>query len=152
MREIKVTAAASLLLLAATATSHASVSECFESVTRTVDAFHSALKSGDADAAKSTLADNLLVYEQGWVERSKAEYVTNHLESDVKFAQATTSEVTQRSCSTISAFAYVSTEGHTTGTFEGKPVDSITLETMILRHDGQAWHIVHIHWSSRKPK
>jgi ketosteroid isomerase-like protein len=31
-------------------------------------------------------------------------------------------------------------------------VNSITLETMVLRRDADGWRIVHIHWSSRKPK
>ena len=119
---------------------------------QTVDAFHAALEKGDGERAKSLLDDAVQIYEQGWVEHSKAEYVKEHLPSDLKFSQATTSTQASRSGVLLGDLAYVSSEGRTTGTFEGKPVDSITLETMVLRRSAGGWRIVHIHWSSRKAK
>ena len=41
---------------------------------------------------------------------------------------------------------------NTAFTFKGKAIDSITLETMVLRREQSGWRIVHIHWSSREPK
>jgi hypothetical protein len=116
------------------------------------EAFHAALKKGDRDAALASLDDKVQIYEQGWVERSKAEYASSHLASDIKFTQATSSSQTSRTVEVVNDLAFVTSEGRTTGSFEGKPVDSITLETMVLRHTKAGWRIVHIHWSSRKPK
>ena len=48
--------------------------------------------------------------------------------------------------------ATVISEGETTGTFKGKPIDSVTLETMTLRRGPDGWRIVHVHWSSRAAK
>jgi hypothetical protein len=120
-----------------------------EDAARTVDAFHDALSKGDRDAAQAFLDNNVRIYEQGWVERSKAEYASHHLESDAAFSAATTSTRTARSGIVLGDLAYVASEGTVAGAFNGKAVDSITLETMVLRREQSGWRIVHIHWSSR---
>ncbi len=117
-----------------------------------VDAFHDALVKGDRQAAQALLDDKVQIYEQGSVERSKAEYASHHLESDAAFAAATARTQTARSGTILGDLAYVISEGTVTGTFKGKAIDSITLETMVLRRAQGGWRIVHIHWSSRTPK
>jgi hypothetical protein len=117
-----------------------------------VDAFHSALAKGDGKAALALLDDQVQIYEQGWVERSKSEYAAKHLESDMKFSAATTQSQTARTGAVVGDLAYISTEGRTAGKFEGKAVDSITLETAVLHRASDGWRIVHVHWSSRKAK
>lgn len=118
----------------------------------TVDAFHNALVKADRQAAQALLDDQVQIYEQGWVERSKAEYVSHHLESDAAYSAATTTTQTARSGMILGDLAYVVSEGTVAGTFKGKTIDSITLETMVLRRAQGGWRIVHIHWSSRTPK
>ena len=119
---------------------------------RTVDAFHDALVRGDRKAAQALLDDSVLIYEQGWVERSKAEYAAHHLESDAEFSAATTSTRTARAGAVLGDIAYVSSEAKVTGTFAGKAIDSIALETMVLQRAQGVWRIIHIHWSSRDAK
>lgn len=114
----------------------------------TVDAFHAALRRGDTSAAAALLADDAVVFEEGGAERSKGEYAAHHLPADAAFSQAVTPSVTRRSGGAAGALAWVSTEGRTTGSYKGKPVDLATTETMILRRSGSDWKIVHIHWSS----
>lgn len=123
-----------------------------EDAARTVDAFHDALVKGDRQAAQALLDDQVQIYEQGWVERAKAEYVAQHLPSDAEFSAATTRAQTARSGVIVGDLAYVASEGEVTGTFKGKAIDSITLETMVLRREQSGWRIVHIHWSSRDAK
>lgn len=144
-------AIAAITLVALTTPSFAT-SLPYDEAAEIVDAFHTALAKGDRGAALATLTDTVAIYEQGWVESSKANYAKEHLGEDVKFARSTKSEQTHRTGLLTGDLAFVTTEGHTTGTFEGKPVDAITLETMILRRTSDGWRIVHIHWSSRKPK
>ena len=117
---------------------------------RVVDAFHGALAAGNSKAVLALLDDGVQIYEQGWVERSKGEYAAQHLASDMKFTAATAQTQSARTGAAIGELAYISTEGRNTGNFEGKPVDSFTLETMVLRRMPDGWRIVHIHWSSRK--
>ena len=118
----------------------------------TVDAFHAALAKGDATAAQALLDDHVQIFEQGWVERSRAEYASHHLESDIKFSSTTTAKRTSRSSGASNDLAYVMSEGTVTGNFNGRAINSVTLETMILRRASAGWRITHIHWSSRDAK
>ena len=113
-----------------------------------VDAFHAALRRGDTKAALGLLADDALIFEAGGVERGKAEYASHHLASDAAFSQAVPGTVTRRSGEAVGNVAWIATEGRTTGTFKGKPVDRRTVETMVLRRTRAGWKIAHIHWSS----
>jgi ketosteroid isomerase-like protein len=117
-----------------------------------VVAFHSALAKGDTKAAAALLADDALIFEEGGVERSKAEYASSHLAADAEFSRAVKSTVTRRVGLADGAFAWVATEGRTSGRFKGRAVDRMTTETMVLRRAGRAWRIVHIHWSSGAPQ
>ncbi|MGE5564466.1 MAG: nuclear transport factor 2 family protein [Bacillota bacterium] len=113
-----------------------------------VDAFHAALERGDTKAAAALLADDALIFESGEAERSKAEYAAHHLPADAEFSRAVSSVVTRRAGSSTGNIAWIASEGRTTGTWKGKPVDVATTETMVLRRIGPSWKITHIHWSS----
>ena len=117
-----------------------------------VDAIHAALGSGDAEAVLALLAEDVVVLEEVGAERSREEYAGHHLPADMAFAAATTAEVTRRAARVEGDVAWVLTEGRTTGAFNGRPVDRLTAETMILHRDGDVWRIRHIHWSSRAPR
>lgn len=113
-----------------------------------VDAFHAALGRGDTASAASLLAIDALIYESGRAERSRAEYGSHHLPADAVFAKATRRSVTRRSSHFDNGLAWVATEATTKGTYKDRPIDSIGLETMILRQTSGGWRITHIHWSS----
>jgi ketosteroid isomerase-like protein len=113
-----------------------------------VDAFHAALKRGDTVAAAALLAEDALIFEEGGAERSKAEYAAHHLPSDAQFSRSVSSVVSRRAGHSQGALAWIATEGRTTGSYKGKPVDLSTAETMVLRRSDGTWKIVHIHWSS----
>lgn len=114
----------------------------------TVDAFHSALRKGDTRSAAALLSDNALIFEAGGAERSKAEYAAQHLPADAEFSKAVASAITRRAGGTSGMLAWIATEGRARGTYNGKAVDSVTVETMLLWRVGAKWKIVHIHWSS----
>ena len=118
------------------------------SAAATVDAFHSALRRGDTQAASALLANEVLIFEGGGVERSRAEYQSHHLGADAAFSKAVPSVLARRSGEASGAMAWIASEGRTTGTYNGKPVDRLTAETMVLRRVGREWKIVQIHWSS----
>ena len=44
------------------------------------------------------------------------------------------------------------TEGRTAGQFNGRAVNLVTTETMVLKRGPEGWRIQHIHWSSRTPR
>lgn len=117
-----------------------------------VDAFHRALQAGDQDAAAALVASDALIYESGGAERSKAEYASHHLPADAAFAAATTRTVTRRAGHADNDSAWIATESTTTGTYKGRPINSRSTETMVLRREDGAWRIAHIHWSSANVK
>jgi ketosteroid isomerase-like protein len=116
---------------------------------KVVDAFHAALDRGDTKAAAGLLADALVVFEGGEVERSKAEYAAHHLSADAVFAGAVGSQLTRRSAGVSGALAWVASEGRTQGRYKDRDIDRITTETMVLQRTSGVWKIVHVHWSSR---
>jgi ketosteroid isomerase-like protein len=117
-----------------------------------VDAFHAALRRGDTDAALALVADDALVFEDGRVERTKAEYALHHAGADSAFSKAVASKRLSRPGRAGADLALIATESRTRGRFRGQDVDRIMVETMVLRRDsGGAWKIVHIHWSSALP-
>jgi len=115
----------------------------------TIDAFHAALKRGDADAAASLLTENAMIFEQGGAEASKAEYVSGHLPGDIAYSAATKDEVISRRSELAGSLAVVMSQGRTLGEYNGKPVDRRTAETMVLKRTRAGWRILHVHWSSR---
>jgi ketosteroid isomerase-like protein len=119
-----------------------------QSAAATVDAFHAALHRGDTRSAAGLLADDALIFEEGGVERTKAEYAAHHLLADATFSQSVSSTIIRRSGRAEGRFAWIASEGRTTGSYKGKHVDQLTTETMLLRQIGGVWKIVHVHWSS----
>lgn len=121
----------------------------FQQAAAAVDAFHAALARGDAAGAAAVLSDDALIYEQGFVERSKAEYASHHLPGDAAYAQATRYTLASRGGRVAGDLAYIVSEGRTVGRHRDKEVDRVTLETAVLRRIAGEWKIVHVHWSSR---
>jgi ketosteroid isomerase-like protein len=116
-----------------------------------VDAFHAALRRGDPHAALALVADDAIVFEDGRVERTKAEYALHHASADAAFSKAVSTKRLSRTGGASGNFALIASESRTKGRFRGQNVDRIMVETMVLRRDSAGWRIVHIHWSSAMP-
>ncbi len=115
----------------------------------TVDAFHSAVKAGDVARAAALLDDDIVVFEAGGAERSKAAYAAEHLAADAKFEGAATTTVRRRVGAAAGGMAWIATEGRVQGRSGEKVIDRLTTETMVLRRTPAGWRIAHVHWSSR---
>ena len=48
--------------------------------------------------------------------------------------------------------ALIMEETESNGSYEGQPIKLIGTESAVLRLNGGNWQVVHIHWSSRRPK
>lgn len=119
-----------------------------------VEGFHAALAAGETQRALDYLAPDVLIVEEGGAERSRAEYASHHLAADAAFTHAVSSATLSSTGDAIGDLAYIVTESHMTGAYNGKPVDRLSAESAVLRNGPAGWKIVHIHWSSRaaKPK
>lgn len=114
----------------------------------TVNAFHTALASGDTRAALGLLAEDVLIFESGGVERNRAEYANHHLGADAAFSAAVQRTLVSRSHGEEDSSAWVTSVETIAGTYRGRAINSRSVETMLLRKVGNDWRIAHIHWSS----
>ncbi len=114
--------------------------------------FHAALVAGDKAKASEVLAADVTIYESGYVERSRAEYAEHHLPGDMIFAKASKRSVLQQSQRIEGNLAVIWEETETKTKIGGKDVVILGTETALLQKTGDNWKIVHVHWSSRKPK
>lgn len=89
-----------------------------------VDAFHTALKAGDAKGAMALLPDDVLIYEGGGAEKSKAEYASHHLEADIAFLKGIMQSISARSAKATGDMVLVTSQGETTGTYKNKAINS----------------------------
>lgn len=118
----------------------------------TLAAFHAALATGDKVKASELLAQEVTIYESGYVERSRAEYAGHHLPEDIAFAKTSTRSVLQQSERVEGNLAVIWKETETKVKIGGKDVRILGTETALLQKNRDTWSIVHVHWSSRKPK
>lgn len=125
---------------------------CAGTPSEAVSAFHAAMEAGDKARALAALSPAVVIYESGYAERSRDEYASHHLASDIEFCKETTRKVLKHSERVDGAVAAVMQETETAGTFKGKPVHAMGVETTLLEKKNDQWIIVHVHWSSRKVK
>lgn len=133
----------------ATSATDMALSPALRAPAQIVDDFHAALAAGDAAGAASRLADDALVFESGGIERGKAEYAAHHLGADAEFSQAVARMMLNRSGQLAGDVAWLASESRISGTHKGKLINSLSIETMVLRRTSGVWKIAHIHWSSR---
>lgn len=114
-----------------------------------VDAFHAALKAGDASGALKLLSVSATIYEQGFVDQSRSDYAGAHIAADATFASATELHVLERRIIWLGDnAACVITKTRTQGNFQDHPINLVGTETMVLQRSGNSWAIEHIHWSA----
>jgi ketosteroid isomerase-like protein len=94
------------------------------------------------------LADDVLIYEGGGVERSADEYASHHLLADIKYLSALKSTTLEHQVKVMGNMALSTSRAKTVGQYKDKAVDSEGMQTMVLEKIAGSWKIVHIHWSN----
>lgn len=117
-------------------------------VAAAVKAFQTAMDTGDAATVMQYIADDALMLEGGTIE-TRMQYEEAHLPADIAFAKDVTTKRTPIRQTIRGDVAWVTTSTDFTGSFEGRPVDFLGLETMVLSREQPGWRIKTIHWSSR---
>ena len=144
-RSIRVGTFAALLLPAMSAVAQSAPAEV-------VERLHRAIAIGDTAGATAILAIDVQIFESGYVERTRDEYLAHHFEADAKFAKAVKRTVVRQNVQVAGDMALVMAETESAGSYEGKLVKLLGTETAVLRQNDGQWLIVHLHWSSRKAK
>lgn len=117
---------------------------------QTVAAFHAAISSGDKSRALSFLQEDVIIFESGHKEQSKAEYAAHHLDSDIAFSKSVKRVINNTQTLVAKGMSVVIQESETSGEYKGKAVHMVGLDTIVLKPVNGVWKIAHIHWSSRK--
>lgn len=118
-------------------------------VLRTAARFHDALKNGDTTAVKNLIASDLRVLEGGEVE-NRTQYLSHHLAADIEFAKAVNDVRTVVSYTRHGNVAWLISTSTARGKFNGRDIDSVSAELMILSRTEKGWRIRAVHWSSQK--
>ena len=114
---------------------------------KAVTQFHQAIQAGNKKEARSFLADNVIIYEGGRVERSADDYANHHMLADMKYLADIAIEILEHEVSVLGNIAYSTSRTKLTGDVKGKQINSEGMESMILQKIESKWKIVHIHWS-----
>jgi hypothetical protein len=116
-----------------------------------VDRFQALLESGDTAGATALLDPGVVIFEGGSAERSRAEYVSHHLDGDAAFLKTATTTLVWRTGIAQGDIAWIATQAEIVRGGE-KPLRLDSTETMILKRGPEGWRITHIHWSSEVKK
>lgn len=119
------------------------------SVAAVIAEFHAALAAGDSTRALGLLAPDVTILEAGGSE-TLADYRSRHLAADIRFAQAVPATRGAPRIVVSGDVAWAVSTSETVGTFDGRPVNSVGAELMVLSRDAAGWRIRSIHWSSRR--
>ena len=117
-------------------------------VVAVVDKFHAALAGGDSSAALQLIADDAMMLEAGSVE-TRSEYGKNHLPADIEFEKGVSTKRSSIRVVVRGDTAWATSTSEVTGTFQGRAVDFVGAESMVLSRESAGWRIRAIHWSSR---
>lgn len=139
----------SLFLILLSAATSAGAQSAPDAATQTLSAFHAAMQRGDGEAVLALLDPAVSIFESG-VAETREQYRSHHLAGDMAFSQATQSRTRKQEVDCTGSICIVTRQTETSGSFKGKSVNLAGTETAVLKRVGEAWKIVHLHWSSKK--
>ena len=120
-----------------------------EAAVRAVAArFHTALNTGNAAAAMAVVGADAVFLEAGSVE-TRAQYEKDHLPADIEFEKSVPSKRGELRIVVAGDAAWSTCTYELKGTFQGRAIDSIGTEMMVLSRAAGGWQIRAISWSSR---
>ena len=91
---------------------------------------------------------NVVVFEDGLMDRSRDAYAGDHLARDMAFSRNVTRRLENRRQGGSGDERWVTSSYRKIGTFRREKVKQTTRETILLRRERAGWRIAHIHWSS----
>ena len=90
----------------------------------------------------------LLFLEAGGVE-TRSEYEKNHLPGDIEFEKSVGVKRSALRVVVAGDTAWTTCTSEFKGTFQGRAIDSLGTELMVLSRRSGGWQIRAVHWSSR---
>jgi ketosteroid isomerase-like protein len=109
---------------------------------------HTAVTTGNAAAAMAVVAADAVFLEAGSVE-TRAQYEKDHLPADIEFEKSVPIKRGELRVVVSGDAAWSTCSYELKGTFQGRAIDSIGTEMMILSRTAGGWQIRAVSWSSR---
>ena len=150
IRRVTLLAGALLTLATGRSLAEAAAPEA-AAITAIAEKFHTALAAGASKEVMSLLQADALIVEGGSVE-TRAEYERGHLGEDIAYARAVPAKQLSIVVRQEGDVAWVISISRVTGTFQGRPVDRLAAETMVLAKSVAGWGIRSLHWSSQRAR
>jgi ketosteroid isomerase-like protein len=113
------------------------------------ESFYAAMKAGDTAAAMRVVAADAVFLEAGGLE-TRAEYEANHLPADMEFEKAVTGKRGPWRVVVQGDTAWLNAMTEYLGTFQGKPVNFVGAQLLVMSRTAGVWQIRAAHWSSRR--
>lgn len=111
--------------------------------------FSEALGKGDSAAAAALLAADAIILESGERE-TRAQYLAEHLAADISFAKSLSPTRTVVDVRRQGDVVWITSTSVSRGRFEGRDINSVGAELIVLSRTKGKWLIRAIHWSSRR--
>ena len=113
-----------------------------------VTRFHTALATGNAAGAMAVVGADAVFLEAGGVE-TRAQYEKDHLPADIEFEKSVPARRGELRVVVSGDAAWSTCTYELNGTFQGRAIDSIGTEMMVLSRGASGWQIRAVSWSSR---
>jgi hypothetical protein len=98
------------------------------------------------------VAPDAVFLEAGGVE-TRAQYESGHLPADIEFEKSVSTKRSPIRVVVLGDAAWATSTSETVGKFQGRAIDSMGTELMVLSREPGGWRIRAVHWSSRaRPK
>ena len=117
-------------------------------VANVVSAYYQALSTGDSAGALALLAPDAVILESGGME-TREEYRSHHLPGDIQFVKTVPAVRSPLRIKVVGDVAWSSSTSVSQGRFNGRDINSVGAELMVLSRTRGGWRINAIHWSSR---
>ncbi|QPG57660.2 nuclear transport factor 2 family protein [Shewanella eurypsychrophilus] len=116
---------------------------------KVVTQFHQALKRGDEERVNNLLAEDVVIVENGKINRSRYEYINQHMKEDMLALNASKTVFHELSIKVNGSTAIATARKKIIEVERGEELDMHNIETMVLNKQSNGrWKISYIHWSS----
>jgi ketosteroid isomerase-like protein len=117
-------------------------------VVAVVEEFHRAITKGDQAVVMRLFAEDALMMEAGGIE-TRAQYLKDHLPADAEFEKTVSTKRSPIRAVVVGDAAWATSTSEFAGTFQGRAVDSIGTELIVLSRASGGWAIRAIAWTGR---
>lgn len=117
-----------------------------------IEKYDRAVAGKDVETVKALLAPDVLLYEHSVRNAGLDDVFENHLKPEIVEFEEFKMEFSDVRLDSGAGFGLLTRQYHLQGKMNGRDINSKGNETMVWKHIGSDWKIVHIHYSHACPR